>query len=106
MVTAEFDSKHSRLAVKGHAGVAPKGEDLICAGVTALVEGLNVALEEMDTRGLLAGGDAKLEEGEAVFQAFGKEGYEMAVFGAMLTAASGLRWMAENFPEFVEMKIL
>lgn len=106
MVAAEFDSKHSRLAVKGHAGAAPKGEDLICAGVTALVEGLNVALEEMDTRGLLAGGDAKLEEGEAVFQAFGKEGYEMAVFGAMLTAASGLRWMAENFPEFVEMKIL
>lgn len=106
MVTAEFDSKHSRLAVKGHAGAAPKGEDLICAGVTALVEGLNIALEEMDTRGLLAGGDAKLEEGEAVFQAFGKEGYEMAVFGAMLTAASGLRWMAENFPEFVEMKIL
>lgn len=106
MITAEFDSRHSRLEVKGHAGAAPKGEDLICAGVTALVEGLNVALEELDTRGMLAGGDARLEEGKAVFRAFGKEGYEMAVFGAMLTVASGLRWMAENFPEFVEIKIL
>lgn len=105
MVTAEYDTKHSKLTVTGHAGAAEKGKDLICAGVTTLVEALNVALDEMGNRGWLADGEAKLADGAAFFQAFGKEGCKMAVHGAFQTAVSGLQWLAANYPEYVQINI-
>lgn len=106
MIKAVFETKHNKLTVTGHAGAAEKGQDLICAGATTLVEGLNVALEEMDRRGWLADGESKLEDGAAYFQAYGKENYKMAVHGAFLTAVSGLRWLAANFPEYVQVNIV
>lgn len=105
MIVAEYETKHNRLTVKGHAGAAKKGEDLICAGVTTLVEALNVALDDLDKRGWLEAGEAKMADGEALFQAYGKEGYKMAVHGAFLTAVSGLRWLAANYPEYVNINI-
>lgn len=105
MIVAEYETRHNRLTVKGHAGAAPKGEDLICAGVTTLVEALNVALDDLDKRGWLASGEARLEEGEAFFQAYGKEGCKQAVHGAFLTAVSGLRWLEANFPDYIRVKI-
>lgn len=105
MITAEFDTKYNKLTVTGHAGAAEKGQDLICAGVTTLVEALNVALDEMDQRGWLADGEAKLADGAAFFQAYGKEECKMAVHGVFLTAVSGLRWLAANYPEYVCINI-
>lgn len=105
MVTAEYDTKHNKLTVTGHAGAAEKGQDLICAGVTTLVEALNVTLDEMGKRGWLADGEVKLADGSAYFQAFGEEGSKMAVHGAFLAAVSGLRWLAANYPEYVQINI-
>ena len=34
------------LSVKGHAGYADKGEDIVCAGVSAIIFGLMNALDE------------------------------------------------------------
>lgn len=105
MIVAEYETKHNRLTVKGHAGAAPKGEDLICAGVTTLVEALNVALEDLDKRGWLASGEARMEEGEAYFQAYGNEKAKMAVHGAFLSTVSGLRWLEANFPDYIRVNI-
>lgn len=105
MIVAEYETRHNRLTVKGHAGAAPKGEDLICAGVTTLVEALNVALEDLDKRGWLASGEARLEEGEAYFQAYGDQGAKEVVHGVFLNTVSGLRWLEANFPDYVRVNI-
>lgn len=105
MIVAEYETRHNRLTVKGHAGAAPKGEDLICAGVTTLVEALNVALDDLDKRGWLASGEARLEEGEAFFQARGDQGANEIVRGVFLNTVSGLRWLEANFPDYIRVNI-
>ncbi|NLP36873.1 MAG: ribosomal-processing cysteine protease Prp [Firmicutes bacterium] len=35
------------LQVKGHSGSAPKGEDIVCAGVSALVQTLYFSLQKL-----------------------------------------------------------
>lgn len=37
MIEAVYDLKAQRLTVKGHAGYAEKGKDIVCAGVSTLV---------------------------------------------------------------------
>ena len=45
MISVTYDTKHHRLIAKGHAGSGPRGHDLVCAAVSALVMtlGANVA---------------------------------------------------------------
>ena len=42
----EVTFTHQRVTVHGHAGYAPRGEDIVCAAVSALVYALIGALEE------------------------------------------------------------
>ena len=37
MIKAVYDSDALTLTLSGHAGYAPKGQDIVCAGVSALV---------------------------------------------------------------------
>ena len=41
------DGKICRLEVSGHAGYAPKGRDLVCAGVSTVMFGLCNAADQM-----------------------------------------------------------
>lgn len=42
----EVTFTHQRVTVQGHANYAPRGEDIVCAAVSALVYALIGALEE------------------------------------------------------------
>ncbi|MFS7206708.1 ribosomal-processing cysteine protease Prp [Carnobacterium divergens] len=47
MITATFKKKNNRFIgyeIKGHANYAPKGHDIVCAGVSALVITISEAL--------------------------------------------------------------
>lgn len=43
----EISVRSDDLTVTGHAGYAPAGQDIICAGVTALVLSLEASLESL-----------------------------------------------------------
>lgn len=40
MIHIEYDPVHVRIRVRGHAQYAPEGQDIVCAGVSALYETL------------------------------------------------------------------
>ena len=44
MITAEYNEK--KLRVQGHALYAPYGKDIVCAGISAVVQGGAVALTD------------------------------------------------------------
>lgn len=106
MVTVEYAPKEGRLSVSGHAGAAEKGEDLICAGVTTVVEGLAVALEALDGRGGLASGFVEMGDGVAEFTATPIPKCADLVLGVFLSAVSALRWLERHYPEYVRVNIL
>lgn len=105
MITADFDGRHNRLTVSGHAGAAPKGEDLICAGVTTLVEALAAALDDLERRGWLDWKEVSLGEGKAEIQAYGKPSYKVAVHSAFWVAVCGMRWIGIHYPEYLCINI-
>ena len=43
------------LSAEGHAGMAPRGRDIVCAGVSALLYGFAAYLESLAPRGMGCG---------------------------------------------------
>lgn len=78
------------LEVQGHAGWGPRGQDIVCAGASALVYALAGYLEE--TGDLLG---CRLEPGYALVQGRGE---------AFRVAEKGLRMLAEAYPGAVEVR--
>ena len=83
MIRAVFAG--DRVTLSGHAGFGPKGSDLVCAGVSVLVE---------TTAALLSPAHVCLGDGFAVLQLEGK--------GAFLK--TGLELLERDFPECVEVR--
>ena len=90
MIQAAFDK--NRLRVSGHAGYAPKGQDIVCAAVSALVYALIGTLEETENVA-----EVVLRPGYAAVEA--KK--ETATFDLV---RCGIGQLAEKYPEFVQAK--
>ena len=88
------------LEVTGHAGFAPAGEDLVCAGVTALVYALAQTVEQW-----AAAPQISLQPGSALIRAKGEQETLPRLLAAFQTVINGLKLLADQFPEHVSCKI-
>lgn len=100
MVTVQSGSCH--LTVRGHAGSARRGEDLVCAAASALVLALCRTVTELEKQGALEVLELKAQPGDArIVCRPGADGYTQ---GAFRTAAEGLKLLAELFPGYVRVE--
>ena len=83
------------LSVTGHARAAPYGQDIVCAGVSALVQTFSAAA------GAFAGDalEASEKPGEARYSWAGEPSAELALLVDSLCL--GLCRMADSYPEYV-----
>ena len=86
MIRVIYDG-NTGLTIQGHAGSAPRGEDLICAAVTGLALALETAAEQ-----------SELSPGKARFQGGDPKQYEVI--------AGGLRRLWEQYPYAVHFKCM
>lgn len=86
----------AELVVSGHAGQAPAGADVVCAGVSALVETLRLGMEH-----IVPGGTAEVRPGHARFT-FGDDPAQQAVVG---TIVAGLADLARTYPRWVRLRV-
>lgn len=63
MIEIRFDPRIPLVEVKGHAGMGPKGEDLVCAAVSALVLSLKASADATGGSGEVGLGYAKIRGG-------------------------------------------
>ena len=84
------------LEVRGHANQAPHGEDIVCAGVSALLTaGFNNLRNHKDY-------ELKLDEGYALFKAEAElDAHDEAVIETIIC---GLNSIHESYPKFIEVK--
>lgn len=99
-------TKYLCLTVKGHAGSAPKGEDLVCASATILAYTVAQIAQEMRKKGKLKGKPCiELGEGEAtvMLRCRDDDAYADAkqTFSVIET---GYALLAHNYPQFVDIK--
>lgn len=85
-----------RLAVDGHAGYAPAGSDIVCAGVSAISFALLGYLQQCEVEAEISGGGGSLT--------IDCRGGEL-VAGAFDMALTGWLQIAKNYPQCVEVYI-
>ena len=82
-----------RLEAAGHAGYAPAGQDIVCAGASALMCALAGALDTLGAQGV----QRTLSAGHAAIAADDRAD----VRAAFTVAVTGLRQLAEAYPGHV-----
>lgn len=100
MICVIYEREQYRLTARGHAGFAPYGQDIVCAGVSALMQTLQRVAGQMEAKGAA-------ETGGCVVNGFGSvrcvpcKGSEDRVHTVMDTVAAGLEALAEAYPDCV-----
>ena len=96
-------SLHMR--AQGHDGAGPKGQDLVCAGVSALTETLARAVERLYFQGMLRRCPrVELYEGNAEIIAAPKEPFRKEVAMVFWTVQNGIAELAASFPGNVTLE--
>lgn len=103
MIKAEMYWKRMRLEVKGHAGYAEEGKDIVCAGVSTLTGALIGVLEDAEARGRTMF-EWKDAEGTLTIWADPNMGSIQEIKSYFRMAVKGLRMIAEQYSKFVEIK--
>lgn len=102
MVRAKYtveENTHT-LVVLGHANYDEYGKDIVCAGISALVQALIGWIEENYYRATCISVDPK--EGEVIISCEGGEG----ISSAFRMASIGLEQIADSYPDYVQIDII
>lgn len=102
MINAKYtveDNTHT-LVVLGHANYAEYGKDIVCAGVSSIVQALIGWIEENDYKAECIGVDDK--DGEVIISCEG--GNEIAAVFNM--ASIGLGQIAYSYPDHMQIDII
>ncbi|MFQ7110297.1 MAG: ribosomal-processing cysteine protease Prp [Anaerovoracaceae bacterium] len=85
------------IKIRGHAGYAPRGQDIVCAGVTALTQTLVEAIEG------LTGNEIKYDMSPGRVDIKIKDPDEDAQL-LMDSFLVGIEMIADEFPEYVRVE--
>jgi uncharacterized protein YsxB (DUF464 family) len=102
MIRWVYEEKGSvlSLAVTGHAGFAPGGQDLVCAGVSTLVYALAQSVRDWEDR-LDRPVYIRLEPGNARIRVHAGKKQMKQLKVAFRMAENGMKLLTEAFPENV-----
>lgn len=104
-VSFEKDGKELSLRLKGHAGQADIGHDLVCASCSILAYTVAQLVKNADSVDDLQEKPViKLESGDTVISCIPTESTYCTILGIFMFAEVGYRLLAHNFPQFVELK--
>ena len=110
MITAKFskaDDGSIRMVLKGHAGAAPKGEDLVCAAATTLAYTAAQAVRFLHQQGKLKRAPKiDIRDGSAtVIATPTRDGYA-EVLHSFWVVQCGIHLLACNYPAHIQLEHL
>jgi uncharacterized protein YsxB (DUF464 family) len=99
------DKRECSLLVKGHAGQADIGQDIVCASASILAYTIAQVIKSMEHHGDLAEPPIiELESGDATIVCRAKDDY---LFSEMMqdffVIRTGYALLAHNYPQYVEI---
>lgn len=111
MITASFtykkDARAIELKVNGHAGMDDKGHDIVCSAASILTYTIAQYLQYVDKqKGLRKKPKIDIKDGDALIVAKPTEKYMGEVLNAFFVAEVGFHLLAQNYPQYVEIKML
>lgn len=110
MTWADYEPESYRMEIRGHAGAAPAGQDLVCAGISTLAFALiNAAMscEEYGGHVMVQGDSSKKADTFGAdaplirVECCPEEGAEDRCREMFRTIWCGLQTLEENYPEYL-----
>ena len=84
------------IKIKGHAGYAPLGQDIVCAAVSALTETFLASVENLTKDNLIC----EISAGNAVIQYGNLSDVGKTLLDSFFV---GLQMIADNYPAYVQI---
>ena len=112
MVVAKFTTDKKRLMVslhvKGHAGAAPSGHDIICSSASILAYTVAQNIKMAEARGILKyAPTVKSKAGDFIITCRAKDDDSYAeLLHTYLVIQTGYVLLAHNYPQFVAVELL
>jgi uncharacterized protein YsxB (DUF464 family) len=107
MLKVTFNQKDNKLSLKlkGHAGQANIGHDIVCASASILAYTVAQYVKEAETSGYLKSpAEIKLDSGDSVISCKPVDDMLIDMQNIYLFAEKGYYLLAHNYPQFVDLK--
>ena len=107
MIKVSFEQKDNKLTLKlkGHAGQANVGHDIVCSSASILAYTVAQLVKVAEAQGDLKNApEVKLESGDAVISCEPIDEARNGVLSAYMFAEVGYNLLSHNFPQYVELK--
>ena len=101
MIHVEYDRREYKLSAEGHAGSAPYGQDLVCAGFSTLIFTLSDNCQRLCEIGAAESCIRVIESGYSLIYVTPAEECKALVGAIMDAICIGFAYLAESFPEFI-----
>lgn len=105
MIEITYEPSRYELTMKGHAGYAEKGKDVVCASASMLCHALAQGLKEMRL-GLVNAPHINLTDGYAKITCMPKKEFLQNIDLIYWTVLNGFNLLAQSYPEYVTFKVL
>ena len=109
MITVTFssnrDKREASLCLKGHAGQADIGQDIVCASASILAYTVAQIIKAMDShKDLEETPTISLESGNGIVSCRAKDDYLYSeVLHTFFVAQTGYTLLAHNYPQYVQI---
>lgn len=105
MIRIDYNRQDARFEMRGHAGTAPEGQDLICAAVSALGQTLLRNLEKAEAEAQIGHVEASREKGRLYIRVSceGNYWHWRRSVNMMDWTLEGLKMIRETNPEAIEI---
>ena len=105
MIEIIYHPREYLVTVRGHAGSAEEGRDLVCAAVSALTETLECNLVLMEARGAVRFERREGGKGNAALRVTPRTRYRHIVRMVFDTICVGYDFLAGEYPEFIRYEM-
>ena len=106
MIHVTYHKAYNRLTVQGHAGAAPKGEDLVCSAASILALTLAENVKHMEQIRAVRNPVIEIQEGNAEISCNAAPRYKGVVAQTFQSVIVGFEILADKFPENISFEIL
>lgn len=108
MITVKYKPDKHTLTIKGHAGYAEAGEDIICASASMIFYNLCAMLRQYPDEAFSMPLDMKMAKGKngvTTVKCTPSKAYESLIDHDFLYALTGFQTLSGNYPENVNLVV-
>ena len=105
MIEINYHRGYHRITVRGHAGSAEEGKDLVCAAVSALVLTAAAHVRRMEDKGCTYSTAITVDKGDAEIAVNPKAYFRLSIMHILDAICAGFEVLAKEYPEYVRYEV-